>query len=106
MVVGACPPPETAGLSAEADKATYAWSAATFATRYDVVRGSLSALPLGPGAADEVCFDDLPGPSLVDPTDPAPDTGFWYLSRGENSCGNGSYGQQSDGTPRTSTTCP
>jgi hypothetical protein len=99
-------PPETASLSAAADKATYDWSAAAFATRYDVVRGSLSALPFGPGAADEACFDDLPGPSLFDPTAPAPDTGFWYLSRGENACGDGSYGQQSDGTPRVTTTCP
>ena len=99
-------PPETALLSVAADKATYGWSAAAFATRYDVVRGSLSALPFGPGAADEVCFDDLPGPSLVDSTAPAPDAGFWYLSRGENACGNGTYGQQSDATPRVTTTCP
>jgi hypothetical protein len=70
------------------------------------VRGSLSALPFGPGGGDEACFDDLPGPSLADPTAPAPDSGFWYLSRGENSCGNGSFGQQSDGTPRVTTTCP
>jgi hypothetical protein len=100
------PPAETAGVSVEADKATFDWSAAALATRYDVVRGSLSALPVGPSAGDETCFDDLPGPSLVDSTDPAPDTGFWYLSRGENACGNGSYGQQSDGTPRITTTCP
>ena len=99
-------PPETASVSAAADKATYSWSAAASATRYDVVRGSLSALPVGPSAGDEACFDDLPGPSLVDASVPAPDTGFWYLSRGENACGNGSYGQQSDGTPRITTTCP
>jgi hypothetical protein len=99
-------PPETASLNVAADKETYSWSAATFATSYAVVRGSLGALPLGPGGGDEVCFDDLPGPSLPDSTVPAPNTGFWYLSRGENSCGNGSYGQQSNGTPRLTTTCP
>jgi hypothetical protein len=76
------------------------------ATRYDVVRGSIDALPVGPGAADESCFDDLAGTSLLDTTEPAPGAGFWYLSRGENACGNGSFGQQSNGTPRTTATCP
>jgi hypothetical protein len=104
---GTCSAPsETANVSVAADKAMYSWSAAPFATRHDVVRGSLSALPSGPGGADEVCFGNLPGPSLDDPTVPAADTGYWYLSRGENSCGNGSFGQQSDGTLRVTTTCP
>jgi hypothetical protein len=47
-----------------------------------------------------------PGSSLADSTVPAAGAGFWYLSRGENSCGNGTFGQQSDGTPRLTTTCP
>jgi hypothetical protein len=99
-------PPETTNLSVDPDKATFSWSAAAFATRYEVVRGSLSALPPGPGADDETCFGDLPGPSLADSTVPAAGSGFWYLSRGVNACGNGSYGRQSDGTPRVTTTCP
>jgi hypothetical protein len=93
-------------VSASADKATYSWSAVPFATRYDVVRGSVGAFPVGPGGGDEVCFDDLAGPTVSDATVPAPNTGFWYLSRGENTCGNGTYGTQSNATPRTSTTCP
>jgi hypothetical protein len=100
------PPPETAGLAVDADKVTYNWSAAAFAAHYEAVRGSLSALPAGPGAADEVCFGNLPGPSLMDTQPPDPGTGFWYLSRGVNSCGKGSYGEQSDHTPRVTTTCP
>jgi hypothetical protein len=99
-------PPETEGVTASADKATYNWSASAFATRYDVLRGSTAALPVGPGGGDELCFDNLPGPSWVDPSVPVSGTGFWYLSRGENECGNGSFGQQSNGTPRVSTTCP
>ena len=99
-------PPETASVSVAADKTTFSWSAVAFATRYDVVRGSLGALPVGPGGVDEACFDDLPGPSLVEATIPAADTGFWYLSRGENACGTGSFGQQSNGAPRVTTTCP
>jgi hypothetical protein len=99
-------PPETTDVAAAADKSTYSWSAALFATRYDVVRGSTSAFPVGPGGGDETCFDNLPGTSLVDATVPAPGTGFWYLSRGENTCGNGTYGLQSSGSPRITTTCP
>ena len=99
-------PAETASVTVAADKATYDWSAVAFATRYDVVRGSLAALPVGPGDADEACFDDLPGPSLMDATLPAAGTGFWYLSRGENACGTGSLGQQSNGASRITTSCP
>jgi hypothetical protein len=97
-------PPETANVMASNDKATYTWSVAAFATRYDVVRGSLAAFPVGPGNGDELCFDDLSGTTLVDGTTPAPGTGFWYLSRGENSCGIGTYGDATGG-PRTTTTC-
>jgi hypothetical protein len=76
------------------------------ATRYDVLRGSLSALPVGPGGADENCFDNLLSASLTDATIPSPGTGFFYLARGENACLNGTYGTQSNLTPRTTTTCP
>jgi hypothetical protein len=99
-------PVETANVSAASDKVTYSWSAATFATRYDVVRGSLGALPVGPGGGDEICFDDLAGPTLVDTDVPAPGAGFWYLSRGENASCIGTFGTQSGGLPRTTTTCP
>ena len=85
---------------------TYTWSAATYATLYDVLRGSVGVLPVGPGGGDEACFDDLAGTTLVDSAVPAPNNGFWYLSRGENACGVGSFGTRSDGSPRTSTTCP
>jgi hypothetical protein len=90
----------------DADKATYSWSAAPYSTRYDVLRGELSSLPVGVTGGDESCFDDLAGPTLSDATPPLPGTGFWYLSRGENACGIGTYGTHSDGTQRISTTCP
>ena len=93
-------------MSAASDKATYSWSAAAFATGYDVLRGSLGALPVGPGGGDEICFDDLASPALVDTELPAPGTGYWYLSRGENACGVGTFGTQHNGSPRTTTTCP
>jgi hypothetical protein len=99
-------PPETQNLSVAANKSTYSWSAAAFATQYDVVRGSTGAFPVGPGGGDEVCFDNLAGPSLVDSTTPASGTGFWYISRGENACGLGTYGTRSNGLQRITTTCP
>jgi hypothetical protein len=100
-------PAETQNVVAAANKSTYSWSPTADATRYDVLRGSLGAFPVGPGGGDELCFNDLPGPSVTDATVPAPGTGFWYLSRGENTCvGNGTYGTQSNATPRISSTCP
>jgi hypothetical protein len=99
-------PPETTDLVATADKATYDWAAASYATRYDVVRGSLAAYPVGPGGDDETCFDNLPAAMLTDASVPAPGSGYWYVSRGENACGIGTFGAQSDGSPRITTTCP
>jgi len=99
-------PGEIQDVTALQDKETYSWSPAARATAYDIVRGSLAALGVGPGDGDEVCFDNMDAPSVDDVTVPAGDQGFWYLARGINACGAGSYGTRSDGTPRVTTTCP
>lgn len=106
-------PPETQGLLASSNKQTYSWAQAPFATQYDVVRGRFSALPVGPGGGgspDEACFDNLPAASVNDPLAPGSGIGFWYLSRGENACGNGTFGSQgvqgAPGALRVTTTCP
>ena len=103
-------PPETQNVLAAANKTTYSWSSAPFATRYDVVRGGVSALPVGPGGGDEVCFDNLASPTVNDASIPASGAAFFYLSRGENTCGNGTYGFQgfhgAPGAQRVTTTCP
>jgi hypothetical protein len=99
-------PGEIQGVNGSPDKETYDWTASANATRYDVVRGSLAALGVGPGGGDEVCFDDLSTPSIDDAADPGSDQGFWYLARGVNTCGPGTYGTRHDGTPRVTTTCP
>ena len=44
-------------------------------------------------------------PFASDAETPATGHGFWYLERGKNSCGSGSYGTQSNGTPRSSPIC-
>jgi hypothetical protein len=87
-------PPEIRNGTAAADKKTFTWLPQTSATRYDVVRGSTGAFPVGPGGGDEVCFDNLDGPTVVDAAIPGAGGGFFYLSRGENGCGNGTWGTQ------------
>ena len=99
-------PPETQGMLHAANKATINWTPAPFAAVYDVVRGDTALFPVGPGGGDEVCFNNLAGPTLNDPTPPPPTKGFWYLSRGQNTCGNGTYGTTHTGIPRVTTTCP
>jgi hypothetical protein len=100
------PPPEVTGLSAAAIKGTYNWSAAPPATNYDVLRASIGALPIGPGGGDETCFPNVGGTTVTDGSVPTLGTGYGYLARGEWTCGVGTYGKQSNGTPRVSTTCP
>jgi hypothetical protein len=99
------PPQETQGL-VSSSKTSFSWNPAASATRYDVVRGAVALLPVGPGGGDEACFDNLAGTTLTDPAVPVAGAGFWYLARGKNSCGAGTYGAASDGSPRSTTTCP
>jgi hypothetical protein len=99
-------PAETQHVRVEADKVSFVWDPQPNATNYDAVRGGLGAFPVGPGGGDEVCFDDLGAAGLVDASIPATGTGFWYLSRAQNACGVGTFGQQSSGVPRLTTTCP
>ena len=103
-------PPEVQNVGAAADKVTYSWAATASATQYDVVRGNVNALPVGPGGGDEVCFGNLLGATVTDPAVPAPGAAFWYLTRAESSCGAGTYGHQgfrgAPGAARATTTCP
>jgi hypothetical protein len=99
-------PAEAQSVSAAANKQTFTWAATPNATAYDAIHGLLSALPVGPGGGDEACFNNLPAPSLVEPTVPSPGTGLYILVRGKNTSCPGTYGTQKNGTPRVSTTCP
>jgi uncharacterized repeat protein (TIGR01451 family) len=89
------------------DKTTLEWGSDAAAFTYDAVRGNVSALPVGPGGGDEICFDGISGTSTTDATLPGSGVGFWYLVRGENTCGApaGTYGNATSG-PRSTTTCP
>ena len=92
--------------------AVITWNVGVAATTYDVLRGSLSALPVGPGGTDESCVgNNLAVTTYTDTAVPAVGSGYWYLVRGANACaGNGPYGYQyirgAQGPARVSTSCP
>jgi hypothetical protein len=80
-------------------------SGAGAGTTHDLLRGSLAELPVGSGAG-EVCLESGIGePEAVDDEPPAPGAGFFYLVRGVNACGVGSWGSDSGGEKRTSAAC-
>ena len=95
-----------------ANDANVYWTEAPNADFYQVLRGTLSTLPVGSGSPDETCIaPEQYGSSRVDFAVPPPGAGFWYLARGVNVCaGPGPYGFRGDhglpGAPRVSTTCP
>jgi hypothetical protein len=103
-------PGEVQSVTASSDKVTYNWAATASATQYDVVRGDVSALPVGPGGGDEVCLGSVASPTVSDGSVPPLGTAYWYLPRAGNTCGKGTYGNQgvngAPGAPRVTTTCP
>jgi hypothetical protein len=104
-------PGEVASVSFQNDGATISWNASADAGAvYDVVRGRLATLPVGPGGGDEVCgANDLTTTTFTDTTPVAVGDGFWYLVRAANSCTQGTYGNDAPpvGPPsvRVTTTC-
>ncbi len=100
---------EVAGVRFDADKATLRWDALLSSVRYDVPRGLVSELPVGSGAS-ETCLaaGGTTTTNLTDATLPAQGAAFWYLVRGRNACGVGSYGNTGTTVPlpRVTGTCP
>ena len=74
--------------------------------RHDVMRGTLSQLPPGPGSSETCLANDAPARTLTDAASPALGTGFYYLVRTSNACGIGSLGAGSSGVPRNTGVCP
>jgi hypothetical protein len=103
-------PAEVSGVGFGIDLQTLSWSSlaaqAGPALTYDLMRGFLSQLPAGGGAAETCVVPDTPSTQASDSTPPATGTGFYYLVRGTNVCGVGTYGQTSSGAPRLTTACP
>jgi hypothetical protein len=88
------------------DKETIEWDSAVpgggLDTVHDTFRGHLEDLPVS-GAITEVCLlPDSPPTFVADGLIPAPGFGFYYLVRGHNICGDGTYGFDSNGMERVS----
>jgi hypothetical protein len=103
-------PAEVEHLAFEADGETLTWrSAADQAgpgTVHDLVRGSLGQLPVGAGDAETCLASGIAAAEHRDAQDPAAGAGFWYVVRGRNACGTGTYGRTSSGGERSTETCP
>jgi hypothetical protein len=71
------------------------WTAVSGATSYDIVRGGLSALRSSNGnfqTATQACVaDNTPGPSFTASGTPGAGDGYWFLVRGGNCGGAGTY---------------
>jgi hypothetical protein len=102
-------PGEVGGLVLDADKVTLQWTSTAPAsgtgTVHDVLRGVIQELPVG-GGLSETCIGTTAAAATTDATPPSAGTGFWYLARGRNACGTGTYGFRTGGIERISTVCP
>ena len=103
-------PAEVTGVELSAYRVTIRWnSAASVAgagTVYSVLSGKLDELPVGGGASETCVAPSEPGTTATDPSIPTSEQGYWYLVRGRNVCGTGTYGFQTDGAERISAACP
>jgi 6-phosphogluconolactonase (cycloisomerase 2 family) len=101
-----CTVGDASGLLFGSDKATLTWNSAASGALHDLLRGVVQELPVGSGASETCLGTGLPAPTATDVQIPAASRGFWYLVRGRNSCGTGSYGSATGGIEEFSSACP
>jgi len=104
-------PPHVTGEGFPTGETIYEWASlaplAGTGTTYDVVRGLVTDLRVQNGFATAVCRADNQVPIIHnDIQRPPAGNGFYYVVRGQNACGSGSYGDSSSGAARTVTACP
>ena len=79
-------------------------------TLHQLVRGIAAELPVGNGVSESCVVNGSTSPFATDTSVPAAGQGFWYLVRGRNACGTGTYGFSGlhglPSTERTTTACP
>jgi hypothetical protein len=75
-------------------------------TTYDVATGELSSLPASGFGGSVPLACGLLIPTASDPSVPPVGAGWYYIVRGRNACGAGSWGLNSAGQERISTACP
>jgi hypothetical protein len=92
------------------DKQTLQWNSlsasAGSGTHYDVLRGRAGEWPVGSGPSETCIGQNFASTVLLDAFTPGAGTAVWYLVRGRNNCGIGSYGTASNGTTQVSSSCP
>jgi Lamin Tail Domain/Cohesin domain len=105
-------PGEIANVKFDADDAVLTWDSAGATgpgTVHDVIRGVVGELPVGTGTVSCLA-SGISVATASDPATPPAMTSYWYLVRGRNACGMGTYGfRESGGAPvaeRTSNACP
>jgi len=106
LCTGGDRPPEVGNLRFLGDNLTLAWDPAGSGELYDVVRGIVRELPVGGGAAETCLASGISESTAVDAAEPTVGESFWYLARARNSCGPGSFGFSSQGSPRVTAVCP
>ena len=106
-------PAEIANVTFGADHSTIVWNSASGAgpgTVHDVLRGLTSQFPVGSGPGESCLAPGIAAATASDPATPPVGSSYWYLVRGRNACGTGSYGFRevggAPGAERTSTSCP
>jgi len=103
-------PLEVGNVFLEPDKTTLLWDsgAATSGSGivYDVMRGDLGQLPVGAGVSEICVASDVALTTAGDPAQPSPGTAYYYLIRGANVCGVGTWGQDSTPAERMTAVCP
>jgi N-acetylneuraminic acid mutarotase len=103
-------PGEVVRFLVGADRTTLTWYSAAgtsgTGTVHDVLRGTLQELPVGTGVGESCVASGVAEARAEDPELPPTAQGFWYLVRGRNACGAGTYGFESGGDERMSATCP
>jgi hypothetical protein len=99
-------PHEVPALRFGADTVTLSWDAAPGAAAYDVLAGAVAELPVANAPSDACLESDLAATSVRLTDVPPPSTASWYLVRGRNSCGAGTYGAASSLVEQTSLACP
>jgi hypothetical protein len=103
-------PPEVAGVGFGAGKQTMTWTSVAPssgpATVHDLLGADVAALPVDGDAMESCVEQGVAGGSATIPELPDPGHATWYLVRGRNACGGGTYGFASDLTERISSACP
>jgi agmatine/peptidylarginine deiminase len=103
-------PHEIVNLRMSATGTTLEWDSdapnSGSATVYDVMRGTVAEYPVGDGTSETCLGSGLASLFLEDAESPPAGSGFYYLVRGANGCGVGSYGYESGGGERLLSVCP